>query len=327
MQQDNYRAQLDQVNQNYRAGLEQGLTPGQAATTWVLPNGKNKQYTVKDGDDLTKIATATGTSEADILAANPDMSAPQTGMVLNTPPPPAAPGSEAWRVQNTVPPPPVTNYVGGVAATAAPTANQMDIYRQGKQAEALRNRGLGGLPSNAAFGANTTNPQGNNPTVIPGPHNVDFANSPFMQGLQALKNGVQAAAGVNMFEALKGGGVTPPSVVKPPPTYKKTSYAPRENLVTLLDSITSQTGPTGRLPTDFELKLLINSARVKPVESNVSPGGGFGGGGYFGGYRRRGGYGGGGYGGYRGGGGYSQKKRAPAFSSGAGFGGLVNWRI
>jgi hypothetical protein len=117
-------------------------------------------------------------------------------------------------------------------------------------------------------------------------------------------------------------------VIKPPPTYKKTSYAPRENLVTLLDSITAQTGPTGRLPTDFELKLLINSARVKPIESKA-PVGGYSTTGYGGGYpRRRYGGGGGGYGGYsRGGGGYTQAKRAPAFSSGAGFGGLVNWRI
>src|SRR4030095_3885856 len=121
LQKQNYYQQLQQVNQNYQAGLEQGLTPGQAATTWVLPNGPNAQYTIKDGDNLSTMAKNPGTTKADILKSNPEMRVPQTGMVINAPKT-AAPGSESWRVQN-----------------------------------------IGGMPSNAAQGSLTTNPQGLSP--------------------------------------------------------------------------------------------------------------------------------------------------------------------
>jgi hypothetical protein len=99
------------------------------------------------------------------------------------------------------------------------------------------------------------------------------------------------------------------------------SFAPRGNIVTFLDNITAQTGPTGRLPTEFELKYLVNSGRVKPAQS-VSGGGGYG-------WNRRRGGGGGGGGKNRAsrGGGTGQGERMPAFSSGAGGFSLINWRI
>ena len=50
--------------------------------------------TVSEGDNLSPIAASTGTSEAAILAANPDVNRIQTGMVLNVPKEPGE--SEIW---------------------------------------------------------------------------------------------------------------------------------------------------------------------------------------------------------------------------------------
>jgi LysM repeat protein len=104
--------QRRQVNQLYAQRLNQGMTPGQAATT---------PYTVTDSDTLESVASANGVDVTNVLAANPDMKSLQTGMVINVP------GSEAWRAQG----------YGGMSG------------------------GIG-LPSNAALGGTTNNPQGRN---------------------------------------------------------------------------------------------------------------------------------------------------------------------
>lgn len=142
LQRDNYNQQLEQVNANYQAWRKdnEGVAIGDYFAQ--VNAGKKNTYAVKDGDTLSTISKNTGLPEADLLNANPDMKSPQVGMVLNTPQPssnyfnsekglntPVAtplPGSEAWRVQQ-------------------------------------QNKGGFGLPSNAAQGGTTTNPQGFNP--------------------------------------------------------------------------------------------------------------------------------------------------------------------
>jgi LysM repeat protein len=336
LQGQNYQAQLNQVNANYQAWRKdnQGVAIGDYFAG--VNAAKKNNYVVKDGDNLASIAKNTGVPEADLLNANPDMRTPQTGMVLNTPQPssnyfnsekglnvaplPATaplPGSEAWRAQN-----------------------------------------VGGLPSNAAYGRTSTNPQGRNGFEgTPVAPSVQRMNQ-FTQQAQTLNNsfaglntlrqtqmgvslGGQTAFGqIAALRATAGQGLdslrsaqmgqTPratdtatAAATTAIPT-KKSSYAPRENMVTLLDSITAQTGPAGRIPTDFELKLLIDHARVVPAKQVASSGyssygsaypryrrGGFGGGGGYGGYNNR----------------YNNRYNKPAFSSSGGFRGLVNWRI
>lgn len=334
LQQQNYQAQLQQVNANFQAALDQGLTAGQAATTWVLPTGGNSNYTVKDGDTLPAIAAATGSTPTDILNANPDMRAPQTGMVLNAPPSsnyfnsekglntpasPPLPGTEAWRTQN-----------------------------------------VGGLPSNGPLGRTSTNRQGRN--GFEGTNQslanqrmnqyADVANtlSNSFQGLNALRqnqmgaplNGQTATQQFGGLRNLAGQGLdalrTSQMGQTPQPTQNpmapaavnphKTSYAPRGNIVTLLDSITAQVGPNGRLPTDFELKQLVAHGRIRPAKQRATGGGG---GGYssYSSARGRGGGGGGGGGRIVSGGQprYNTDDNLPAFSNGGGMRGLVNWRI
>lgn len=329
LQQNNYRAQLEQVNANYQAGLAQGLTPGQAATTWVLPNGKNSQYTIKDGDTLPTIAQNAGTTEADILAANPDMKSPQTGMIINTPvqSSPPAPGSEAWRVQNAVQPYRPANaptYIGGVGipsnAAQGITGEALSTYREGMQAQALSNR-------NRSLQTNLTQ----------GTPDFTMAEPPSAPRL-ALNNPLQSLFGPQYGQGSPLSPQTPTQPQAPKTPTGPRAYAPRGNTVTLLDSITSQIGPDGRVPTQWELNQLISHGRVRPTQQRAA-----GGGGQFSigeafpqgnpnynawkrGYIKKGGGGRGGNGGGvqpR----YTQERSQPAFSSGAGFGGLVNWRI
>lgn len=327
LQKNNYRAQLEQVNANYQAGLAQGLTPGQAATTWVLPNGKNSQYTIKDGDTLPSIAQNAGSTEADILAANPDMKSPQTGMIINTPvqSSPPAPGSEAWRVQNAVQPYRPANaptYIGGVGipsnAAQGITGEALSTYREGMQAQALSNRNR----------SQQTNLNMGTP---------DFTLAPQVPTTpRPATNPLQSLFGPGYGQGSPFGAPTQPAQPQTPKGPR--AYAPRGNTVTLLDSITSQIGPDGRVPTQWELNQLISHGRVRPMQQNAAGGGGqFAPGEAFPegnpnyaawkrGYIKKGGGGRGGNGGGvqpR----YTQERSQPAFASGAGFGGLVNWRI
>jgi LysM repeat protein len=351
--------QRQQVNRLYAQNLAQGMSPAQAATS---------PYTVKDTDTLASIAAASGVDPTNILDANPELKNIQTGMVINTP----RPGSEQWRVQNAYGP-------GGV-----------------------------GLPSNAAFGSTTTNPQGINPSNVEKyrssaafrqeqgqPSYLDtlaanrqaqqqavrnalsfltpdtpyrgygpnapraeqsryplYANNvappqsqypgysgdtqnispryPVYAGNQAPQQGpypLYASGVIAMQQNQNRPAANTPTAQPPSPQNPVTdapnrarSFAPRGNIVTFLDNITAQTGPTGRLPTEFELKYLINSGRVKPAQTATGGGGGYG-------WNRRRGRGGGGGGGKNRGGGTGQGERMPAFSSGSGSFGLINWRI
>lgn len=319
-----FRAQMDAYLEsqgllNYQTG---GTTQAQLQAAGVPvynPQGGNNiaatpaqsQYTVKDNDTIASIASVTGAQPEDVLNANPDVNTIQTGMVLNVP------------RQTTA------NLTGANNAVGV-TQN------------------VGGLPSNAALGATTNNPQGLGGGLGGGvnastPTGFDRAMKP-SRGVQNIFNSIantwqqgnqpgsyrpvggpnpQAAIYAQPAQALSGAPLNAPTQTQTNPTspQRRTVSQPRGNFTTFIDNITSQVGPNGRMPTAFELKYLIEHGRVKPAQTPSSAyGGGFGGGG-------------GGGGGGRGGvgtvrnstGGYAS--REPAFSSGAGFRGLVNWRI
>jgi LysM domain-containing protein len=85
---ENYKQQVQQVNELYRQKLAQGMTPAQAATSQGFnPAGgaAPTQYTIRDGQSLDQIASAHNIQVSDLLDANPEMKTPQTGMVLNVP--------------------------------------------------------------------------------------------------------------------------------------------------------------------------------------------------------------------------------------------------
>lgn len=99
---ENYRAQVQQVNELYKQKLAQGMTPAQAATSQgfsLIPNNRPpSNYTVADGDTVSTIAQQFNMTPQQLLDANPEMTQLRTGMVINTPPL-FGPGSERWKRQ------------------------------------------------------------------------------------------------------------------------------------------------------------------------------------------------------------------------------------
>lgn len=346
MYDQNYRQQLEQVNANYQAALAQGMTPGQAATTWVLPNGPNAKYTVKDGQTLPDVAKAAGTTPADIVNANPQMSSPQTGMVLNIPKPDFTgvsglngtqyglnrPGMNTGTQQYSTPagpnpfaPPNVPN--AGRANRPTPPGAQTQQPAGGM-----------GLPQNAAQGATTTNPQGTNP--LANAYN-SFLNFTGVKNYNPNGSPTPAEQMINPNAGKPPTGFTPITGATPPSTGPNTaSVSPMPNIPpSNLSPIFAQKLQTGNLNPD-ELKYAIYKGWVAPAnrpqtqtfgsgiafpkgnpnnkfwnsnrgKSSKSPAGRGGGGGNGGGVQPR----------------YTQQNNTPAFSSGAGFGGLVNWRV
>ena len=299
MYEENYQEQLNQVNANYQEWrAENENVP---ISEYFAQARGQKEYVVKDGDTLTDISKNTGAPEKDILNTNPDMKAPQTGMVLNVP----APGSEAWRVQNA----------------------------------------YGGLPSNAALGATTTNPMGANYAAASnaqlqtygaalggaqeqfkaGGTLTGFAPKPSGYGYTSPQGG-----GYNPFApavaagSIAGGvpspataGAPQPSVIAPnAPGFnrreKPQSYRP-DVQARSTQALIQKVSDKNYTPTDVELQVLTNLGLLRRASPQAN-------GGMYGNYSyssfRRRGYGGGG-----------RQSRAPAFSSGGGFRGLVNWRI
>ena len=312
---------VGQLNQLRQAGYTAEDIREAGSDAWYeLGGAQGGNYTVSDGDNLSTIAANTGAAVPDILAANPDVKQVQTGMVLNLP----RPGFDS------------APQLGGGLPNA---------YLQSE-----RTSTPGGLPSNAALGVqggplSTYQDKSNNPFA-----NVSGSAGTIQTALPAFRGagGAGRVNNPNILSGLRTGGplgttgglgFTPVSTRTPPNTYLQSErastvtpqtrqYAPRENLVTLLDSIVSQTGPTGRYPSELELRLLVQSGRVKGATAG---GGGFGGGGG-GGYSYRSRRGGGGRGRAGRGGGVTGEPRytgprEPAFAGYGGFRGLVNWRI
>jgi LysM repeat protein len=277
------------------------------------------QQVIKDGQTLDQIAAQTGTTVPDLLAANPDVSAPRTGMVLNIPGsqfnlkntdrPNVVPGSPEWRAQN-----------------------------------------IGGLPSNAALGGTTTNPGGQVSMwggTTPGYNQQQTPNTSFNNSSNPFSN----ASGKNLNPYAQY-EYKPPRVNTPQGPYtvpgglgnpqRQTLGAPVQNVAAATPAQPIRPRPFAGLPMNYpggfmrwareEMKQ-INSPTYTPnsmalavleragmIVKDKAPSS-YGGGGYG---RGRGGGG-------RGGGGSSAQRtsepRMPAFSSGSGNMGLINWRI
>jgi hypothetical protein len=106
--------------------------PERAKNPWV----EASTQVVTDTDTIETLAEKNGVDPANILDANPELKYVKAGMVVNIPRA-NTPGSPAWRDQNI--------YSGGPGSVQ----NNPELkYTQG------------GLPSNAALGGTTTNPQG-----------------------------------------------------------------------------------------------------------------------------------------------------------------------
>jgi LysM repeat protein len=315
--------QKQQVNRLYAQKLAQGLSPAQAATS----------VTVADGQSLDSIAQKNGTDVQSLLAANPDMTAPKTGMVLNLPRPGFAAGPQIAAIQG---------------------RTKDDLYG-------------GGLPSNAALGGTTTNPQGNNAFqpgaqvnpwqgVTPGYNQQLKPNTALNSGMGVQSNQfaqyqhqTPAAAktpypvyaqNIGNIPNIVGKGPYPPfaqnvaavqqgqaQISAPAIKNAGTAFAPtfRTKDDYLPTQLAAQVNLLGLNPTADQLAYLEKYGMITKTPQPAYSGGG--------GYYRGRHHGGGGRGG--GGGGFGsgktpkgqQQPSLPAFSSGAGFNGLVNWRI
>ena len=267
------------------------MTPAQAATQAYT---QDSITTIADGQTLDSIATANNTSVPDILRSNPDLRSPQTGVVINLP----RPGSDAWRAQN-------INQAGGI-----------------------------GLPSNAALGETSYNQLGinsmrgrgtNRNASLPGYTAPTMGYTPYNASNFSTGNNVPPLLASNNFG---GSGTTPygppapggyqaqPNNTTPPPgAYMQQYQYMSRNL--FHQQIRTKVDTAGYVPTSGELNILEKMGFIKKDQTSRGGGRGY--------SRGRGGGGrGGGSGGGGGGGGVS---REPAFSSGSGSFGLVNWRI
>ena len=316
----NYKDQLAEVNANFQAGLDMGLTQAEAATTWV--SGGSSQYVIKEGDNLSTIAKNTGSTPDAILTANPDMKTPQTGMVVNAP---------------------------------ASTPTQPQYLGQGLS--------IGGTPSNAALGSTTTNPQGVNRYAAANPaqlqaYGAAIGNAPNNtqvnlgnQGRNVMGGAVNSAnpflptapgAGRNVTggwnpEGTGGNAPYTPAAQSPytPGTAPVTATISTQQESRQAQNIRQRTTQRGLVqimdrinspdytPTERELNVLLHYKLINPASPQAN--GGLGGNYSYGSMRRRGGSGGGG--GNSGGRNYANSQNEPAFSSGGGMRGLINWRI
>jgi LysM repeat protein len=287
----------DQIRANKRNQFQQrrqvNQLYAQRLTQGMTPGqAATTPYTVTDSDTLESVASANGVDVTNVLAANPDMKNLQTGMVINVP------GSEAWRAQG----------YGGMSPGPI---------------------GGVGLPSNAALGGTTNNPQGSNPFAMNqiGVFSNNNTQNSFNQNTFANQE-----KGYNTFPTPYG-PTPPPGYVAPPNPTVNALTPPKTNTSTppagfyqsqyqymsrnlYHQQIRTKVDTAGYMPTPGELNILETMGFIK--KDKTSSGGGYGG------KRGRGGGGGGRKTLGTGGGGVP---REPAFSGGSGFGGLVNWRI
>lgn len=289
-QKRNQFQQRQQVNRLYAQRIAEGQTPAQAATSVV----------VADGDTLSTIAGANGTTEADLLAANPDLKQLKTGMVLSAP-------QQAMRGRSYG----VNNAPGGI-----------------------------GLPSNAALGQTTNNPGGQVSMwggTTPG-YNTQLTPNTWQSNQTNIAGG-NPYANYQYRPPVSGPLYVPPGLGRTPntPAQPAAPATPAQPLAPATPPSLPSTYPGGfrrwvgkemeqindpnYTPNSVTLKYLEKLGLIKPIQQTA-------GGGYGGYSRRRGGGGGRGGGGRGPGKAFTQQaERMPAFSSGSGGFGLINWRI
>jgi LysM repeat protein len=254
------------------------------------------QQVVTDSDTLETLASQNGVDPSNILDANPELKNLQTGQVINVP----RPGSPEWRDR------------GGI-----------------------------GLPSNAALGQTTNNPQGMWAGTTPGYNQQQLSNN-WQSNQTNLASGNQFA-NYQYRPPVSGSLYVPPGLSQQqrtqtaqPATAAQPIQPPRPTVAqppTGLPSTypggfrrwageeMSQITNPGYIPNAMTLKVLETAGLIQPVKK-VTGGGGFG-------YsrRRKGGGGGGGGNKRPTGSAPAPQERLPAFSSGSGMNGLINWRI
>jgi LysM repeat protein len=350
--------QIRQVNYLYAQRLAQGMTQAEAATSpYSFPSAGPTTATIKDGDTVESIAAANGVDVTNVLAVNPDMTTPKTGMVINLP----RPGSEAWRVQNVYKPAggiglPSNAVMGDLATNQGintnnrrtsernPKGNSKELF----ETPAVRNIPSVGMnvPTLAEAWSGILNWQpaamSGNAVTIPQNYNpgTPVKNLPALgtnySRAQALRSFVNAAPAVLGKDEEISPWVNPYSngyFVAPTPTPTPAAQTIAQATTTaapfgqgyqymsrnlLHNQIRTKVETEGYVPTPGELNILEKMGFVK--RTPTAQGGG-------GGYSFRKGRGGGGYGG-----GYKpryvqQGDRLPAFSTGQGIRGLVSWRI
>jgi len=281
-----------------------------------------KKAVIKRGKTVQDVAEQNGVTLTDLLDANPELTAPKPGMVLNIPKP---------------------GYQGG-------QLSMWGGYTPGT------NTSLGGLSSNAALGGATTNPQGYQGAQVnpwqgatPG-YNTQLKPNNFISNFSNPYAGYQTApqqyasrsnpsgakpptysslsayASANHPPRFPGSnqGTAQPQVVQSANNYRgfesaaKISKAAKDDFFPL-ELLSLSRNETYNLD-PWMTKYLEKLGYITPLGTTATTGG-------TGGYgvskkRRRGGGGGGGGSAPR-----TPAAREPAFSTGSGFGGLVNWRI
>ena len=349
---------IRQLNALKSAGFTTEDIRGAGKDAWTELGGPdlvsqgNGLYTVGDGDTVSTIADKTKTTVPNILAANPDLRKIKTGMVINTSP---VPGSEQWRAQQGGIGVPSAGPIGGVQGGLSPTFQGNTLgkpYRPNKNMWAGTTPGYNQPPGAGNMWANTT-PGYNRPfqeanalqTLVGYNPNRTLTNDP---AIQNRLNNASYNVG-NVFNRLVGKApfVTPNSSGSPDDRDELgriTSAAALINTPKTLNTPNAfktdtkfgdsyyrlqfmQLIANGYVPSKDQMDYLVRIGWVQPPTTPPTSEGG----GYSGNYRRRGGGGGGG----RGGGGSAAatrtvsggQARPSAFSTGAGFKGLINWRI
>jgi hypothetical protein len=287
----------------------------------------NNQVTVTDNTTLDQIATQNNTTVPDILAANPDMNSPQTGMVLNVPRPPNTPGSPGWQGSATIGGLPSNGPLGGTTNNP----NGYNPYAGVNPNVNLDQRGRGYTPAGVGtntFASTTPNPLTSYHQATSGPatqnpfsqlNNQSTSLTQYHNAQRGIPNAVTPQTPSTLNAQGNGSTFQPVRPIQQPRVYNQQSLAGLQahRITELYDAVNA-----GGTPTENQLQYLIERGLIaKPTATGYS---GYGGGGY----RRFGGGGRGGGGGrapspVRG----TSPERLPAFSSGQGGFGLINWRI
>jgi hypothetical protein len=286
--------QRQQVNQLYAQRVREGMTPAQAATS---------PYVVKDTDTLESLS---GDNPDAFLAANPELKNVQTGMVIN------APGSDAWRAQNIYNRPtgmglPSNGPIGAAQGPLSPFQEEKQISTQDAFRAAYNSATPPGAPSNNWMSPST-------PT----------SGQTWIQKAASMAGTGQRAPYPLYAQNIQATQSAPtplaPQPVQPArPAAVPTTYP--GGFRRWVGEEMAQINNPDYTPNPQTLKYLEKLGLIKKSKPQTAFSGGFGG------YNRRRGGGGGGRGRSTGGGGVQQGDRMPAFSSGAGNMGLINWRI
>jgi hypothetical protein len=319
--------------------------------------GGPTNYTVRDGDTVATIADKTGTTPSGVLNSNPDMKQLKTGMVINAP--------TAQNAQMRGRGYGANGSLNNPATGSLPNVALGEGFTGGIGLPSNAPLGITGSISGGAGGTAALNPnnrytttQGSNP--LAGLFGTRTGQQPYQKTPQGIRpatgqaqnplSGIFGRPGQQPYTrgpggvlpvtpvadlsaqqaAMRGRGygqVAPSQTVintaQPPPFKSGTMLEENYHLRTLERVLTTNNY------TQDDINYLTKIGLLKPRTQPPS----FAGGGGYGGRGGRGGGGGGG-GGARisggaspRGGGVQQAPRLPAFSSGASFRGLVNWRI